>query len=52
VFADLGALAHAIRPKGGSDHRNLTGIRTFGACFVKPARLYGRETGDFPMFYL
>src|ERR1700722_5605517 len=34
VFADLGALTRAIRPRGGSDHRNLTGIRAFGACSV------------------
>jgi hypothetical protein len=34
VFADLGALGRAIRPRGGSDHRNLTGIRAFGACSV------------------
>jgi hypothetical protein len=49
VFADLGALTHAIRPRGESDHRNLTGIRTFGPCFLNPLGFMGRETGDFPM---
>ena len=52
MFADLGTLTHAIRPRGGSDHRNLTGIRTFGACFVNSLGFMGRETGDFPMLYL